>query len=479
MGLDRRTAAYVESEMAPATGVHFRRSFRRAQFTPKCEGDWKSTPVILNSFNRPKYLEQAVASLQSRGYENIYVVDNASTYQPLLDYYERSGLRVYYLSQNVGYLALWKTGVFADFAGKHYVYSDGDVVLDGDCPSDFIEQLAGVLDRFPAISKVGMGLRIDDLPAGVLARQVAEHEARFWERELESGVYDAPVDTTMALYRPDAKGGWWLPAARTGSPLLARHMPWYEDSATLDAEARQYLKVAKRTTHWSSSVARRVASQGKFNTYFDCVYCINLDRRLDRWEVAAEQFQRMGIEVERVSAVDGRLLQDLPGSIMMAQSSAAIPGAVGCALSHRRVMERAATAGFRRILVLEDDIEFDADAEPRFCEDIKAVPQDWGMLYLGGNHQGGLYPAGKNVWRTGGTFTTSCYAVSRKTIQLLARELPDSPSEVNVPVDVFYAGLHRVIPSYVIKPHIAWQADGFSDIEQSHMEYGFLRDKTA
>ena len=44
------------------------------------------------------------------------------------------------------------------------------------------------------------------------------------------------------------------------------------------------------------------------NTVFDGVFCINLDRRRDRWEQALEAFESVSIRVERVSAVDGKEL---------------------------------------------------------------------------------------------------------------------------------------------------------------------------
>jgi GR25 family glycosyltransferase involved in LPS biosynthesis len=42
---------------------------------------------------------------------------------------------------------------------------------------------------------------------------------------------------------------------------------------------------------------------------FDAIYCINLDRRTDRWEQASEEFKKAGINhVHRWSAVDGTFL---------------------------------------------------------------------------------------------------------------------------------------------------------------------------
>ena len=40
----------------------------------------------------------------------------------------------------------------------------------------------------------------------------------------------------------------------------------------------------------------------------DKTYCINLDRRPDRWEKMKTQFIDHNIQVERFSAIDGRLL---------------------------------------------------------------------------------------------------------------------------------------------------------------------------
>ena len=43
---------------------------------------------------------------------------------------------------------------------------------------------------------------------------------------------------------------------------------------------------------------------------FEKIYCINLDRRTDRWEESLIEFKKWGIEgnVERYSAVDGKSL---------------------------------------------------------------------------------------------------------------------------------------------------------------------------
>ena len=65
-----------------------------------------------------------------------------------------------------------------------------------------------LLDRYSDHAKVGFGLKIADLPKHYrFSRDVRNWEGQFWAREVEPGVYDAPIDTTFALHRPDTDFG--------------------------------------------------------------------------------------------------------------------------------------------------------------------------------------------------------------------------------------------------------------------------------
>jgi hypothetical protein len=80
-------------------------------------------------------------------------------------------------------------------------------------------------------------------------------EQRFWDDEVAPGLFRAPIDTTFAMTRP--RVGYVLePALRTGPPYVARHMPWYADSAAPDAELRWYREHADPlTTNWDAERA--------------------------------------------------------------------------------------------------------------------------------------------------------------------------------------------------------------------------------
>jgi hypothetical protein len=68
--------------------------------------DYLRIPVIINNYNRLTSLKLLIASLEKRGYQNIIIVDNNSTYQPLLDYYKSCRYRLIRLEKNLGSNAL-------------------------------------------------------------------------------------------------------------------------------------------------------------------------------------------------------------------------------------------------------------------------------------------------------------------------------------------------------------------------------------
>jgi hypothetical protein len=200
-------------------------------------------PVFINARDRVSPLAEQLAWLERAGVQRIIVVDNASTYEPLLDFLNSTPHEVVRLSENIGHLAPWQAGVIRDRVRpeERYVETDPDVVPDEHCPLDALDYFGELLDRFPEVNKVGFGLRIDDLPRRYRhAEAVRRWESRFWTDEIVPGVFRAPIDTTFALYRAGAPVTM-EPSLRTGAPYLARHLPWYYDSLRPTAEQQYYL----------------------------------------------------------------------------------------------------------------------------------------------------------------------------------------------------------------------------------------------
>lgn len=216
--------------------------------------DYKTIPIIINNFNRLDYLKRLIESLEKRGYYNLYIIDNKSTYPPLLEYYKDCKYTVFRLDENVGYMAIWKTDVYRRFRKSWYVYTDSDVVIDEDCPEDFMKCFISVLNKYKNAQKVGFGIRIDNLPDQFKNKlDVVNHESKFWNIEIEESLYSAPIDTTFALYRPFCSGPAddYHETYRTGFPYVIQHLPWYVDSSAMTDEEIYYIRNIKQSTHWS------------------------------------------------------------------------------------------------------------------------------------------------------------------------------------------------------------------------------------
>jgi len=214
----------------------------------------KEIPIIINNRNRYSFLKQLVDSLIQRGYSNLIILDNDSTYGPLLEYYRHCQAKVIYLHQNLGYMALSKLDLFKEIRKGFYVYTDPDVVPIDDCPENFMEIFLSLLKKHPSLTKVGFSLGIRDIPDCYEKKQeVISHEERFWKKKIEDNVYEAKIDTTLALHRPYSKISLYKARmARVGYPYELKHLPWYLDSNNLPEEELYYVKNATIGGHWTN-----------------------------------------------------------------------------------------------------------------------------------------------------------------------------------------------------------------------------------
>ena len=231
----------------------------REKLSPSKYGDdFHRIPIIINNFNRLDTLKLLLDSLLKRGYENIYILDNKSTYPPLLEWYKTAPCEVIFLPANLGFKALWRHKPTRErFCNDYYIYTDSDVVLDDGCPADIIARMHHLLkDVYPHAFKIGPMIRIDDLPDHYARKaEVIAWESRFFEHPTpENNLYRAPIDTTFALYRPriGLSRRPSLEAYRMAMPYAIRHLPWYDDSAHPSEEEVYYKSHCVHVTAWSN-----------------------------------------------------------------------------------------------------------------------------------------------------------------------------------------------------------------------------------
>lgn len=180
-------------------------------------------PILINVRDRVTSLRALVKWLEAAGHERLVLIDNASTYEPLLDYLDESPHEVIRLGVNHGSRALWIAGLVPS---EPFVYTDPDVIPTADCPADAVDHLADLLNRYPSFQKAGLGLYLEDVPESLPSLEW-ERSLVSPDRELEPGVFGSLIDTTFALYRPGARFDYH--AIRCGAPYTARHTSWYVD----------------------------------------------------------------------------------------------------------------------------------------------------------------------------------------------------------------------------------------------------------
>ena len=161
---------------------------------------------------------------------------------------------------------------------------------------------------------------------------------------------------------------------------------------------------------------------------FDRVYVINCAHRPDRLEETKKHF-------EETKMADNDKVHYYPAIIGDWTTCPADwrsgRGAWGCLRSHQRILEdvlhtrddREALT-LNNVLILEDDIIFKDNALQKLNEFMEVVPDDWGQIYLGGQHRRTKVETGLNNVVIGKSVNrTHAYAVNKSTFEELYRHI--------------------------------------------------------
>lgn len=207
-----------------------------------------SYPVFIVCRDRLTCLLGLLDWLESvRNADEVYLIDQASTWAPLLSFYDDTHHTVI-RTGNVGHRVGWLAGIIRERAGgRRFVYTDPDVLPVEDCPPEAIARMSEVLDRTRAV-KCGFSIKIDDLAPWIAERSIA-WESKYWEQwDAAAGAYRAPIDTTFALYNSHGANRFrYHPAYRLPAPYSVRHLPWYMTPGDMDDEERYYIAHADPT----------------------------------------------------------------------------------------------------------------------------------------------------------------------------------------------------------------------------------------
>jgi len=198
---------------------------------------------------------------------------------------------------------------------------------------------------------------------------------------------------------------------------------------------------------------------------FEKVYCVNLAYREDRWGNFLKQIPTDWpfAPIERYDAIDGKKVK--PPDWFTAGG-----GAWGCYLSHLRILETALNTGVESILFLEDDALFCEDFTKRVTEFLAEVPDNWHMLYLGGQH---LHVAHKppvkitnNLYQPWNVNRTHAFAIQGEGRQIVYKHLMRRNWSRGHHIDHHLGRLHqqRAHRIYCPADWLVGQNEGYSNI---------------
>jgi hypothetical protein len=199
----------------------------------------KTTKAFIINFNRLTYLRDMVEWCQAHGLEPI-VVDNASDYPPLLEYYADHPCEIIRMPKNYGHVVMWHE--LFPLPKERFIITDPDLDMSG-VPDDFLAMMNKGLDRH-YVPKCGLSLEIADLPDNDEGAFIRKIEGVFWDNPLDDLFFDAKVDTTFSLYR-EGMNYYTIEGIRTNRPYTARHYSWYyTDFNSLPEDEKNYYRTA-------------------------------------------------------------------------------------------------------------------------------------------------------------------------------------------------------------------------------------------
>jgi GR25 family glycosyltransferase involved in LPS biosynthesis len=193
---------------------------------------------------------------------------------------------------------------------------------------------------------------------------------------------------------------------------------------------------------------------------------INLETRKDRLERATMEFNKMGINAERINAIR------------------TTNGAIGCTLSHIHCIETAKKRGYEYVFICEDDIEFKnpellKENLQKFYENDKI---NWDMLIIGGNNVPPYQPVNDYCVRVFYCQTTTGYVIKNHYYDTLlenfkesAKKLMQNPNDGRTyALDMYWKRLQKQYFWFMIIPPTVTQYQSYSDIENKIVNYDHL-----
>jgi len=199
-------------------------------------------PIVIIAYNNYKYVKNTllqIYNINKEYYKNIIIVDNNSSCANTIEYLNNVDVRVLTNAVNSGpWISDSNNKHIYDILPEKFILTDPDLKLNKNIPSNFIEILAYLSDKYKTY-KIGMALDITDHELFFLTtnyvcnESIYEWEKKFWVNKIidhEYELYYASIDTTFCLINklniPDRIES----TIRVAGNFVAKHIPWYREN---------------------------------------------------------------------------------------------------------------------------------------------------------------------------------------------------------------------------------------------------------
>lgn len=202
----------------------------------------------------------------------------------------------------------------------------------------------------------------------------------------------------------------------------------------------------------------------------DDVAVISLPERADRRERITEMFEKEKVSFRFVDGVRVSKEEIDPLEVsevgrnnfkLVGGWEKYLCGMAGCRRAHLGILDNARRHGLKTLLLIEDDMHLVDGWLERLIPAMSELPPGWMQLYLSAADFRKSEPFSKNLHRIHGSYQTTAILYSAVGIEAAYQCLKRSRSEID-----HWMGrhLHPFGNSYAVRPGIAYQKGGVSDI---------------
>jgi hypothetical protein len=189
-------------------------------------------------------------------------------------------------------------------------------------------------------------------------------------------------------------------------------------------------------------------------------FCINLNRRKNRWRNSFKNFSNNNITgVKRFIAEDHYDVKNKNIKINK--------GSYCLGLTIEKILLKAKERGYEEVLIFEDDVEFVENFEKlseNYLKDIYKYCSEWDMIYFGVNNIKTPMKINKNINKIKKGYTSHCMII-RDTVYDMILEKFNKYKYIKE-IDVIYSEMHEYINAYTPSKALCVQREDFSDIEE-------------